>query len=367
MSTMTAIEIGILSLSKTIKKMQFPTNAVVQRCYPELEYLEERLVLSPPLGGGGFSGPGTFSTSEVLTAGAAINIQANQGTSFTAPVANFTDSIATQTSGDFAGTINWGDGSQSAGSITQNPDGSFEVSGTHTYSASGLDYVQSTISVTNPANLPMTGRSNPPANLVVTNPATVAPAALQPDPGNASSSYTPQGLLDLIYVDHNHNLFEDINGKINFYGGNVLSASIGYGPMGRVLDVVYTTGVLVQFDATGIHNLGGNYTSVSITFDATGQLVRDLVDQNHNLIQIDSSGIHTINAGNIQTVNVANINGQLVYDISFTNNQAYQLSSAGILFIGSNISAFSTTFNGTDQTIFVSYENGDKQLNTVMI
>jgi choice-of-anchor C domain-containing protein len=68
-------------------------------------------------------------------------------TSFTAPVATFTDSYPAAPLGNFSATVNWGDGTSSAGIITQ-PGGSgttFAVSGTHTYTAHGTYTVGVTV------------------------------------------------------------------------------------------------------------------------------------------------------------------------------------------------------------------------------
>ena len=69
---------------------------------------------------------------------AATSLTVVEGTSFTLPVANFTDANLVGTIADFSATINWGDGSSSAGIIGQlsTPVGSptqFTVTGTHTY------------------------------------------------------------------------------------------------------------------------------------------------------------------------------------------------------------------------------------------
>jgi hypothetical protein len=62
-----------------------------------------------------------------------LNIQATAGQPFSGAVATFTDVIPGAVLGDFTATIDWGDGTTSAGTITANADGSFTVSGTHTY------------------------------------------------------------------------------------------------------------------------------------------------------------------------------------------------------------------------------------------
>jgi hypothetical protein len=61
------------------------------------------------------------------------------GTQFTVPVATFTDSDTAAPPSEFSATINWGDGTTPlpAGVITGS-DGSFTVTGTHTYAANGM-------------------------------------------------------------------------------------------------------------------------------------------------------------------------------------------------------------------------------------
>jgi hypothetical protein len=59
-------------------------------------------------------------------------------------VASFTDSNAAAVASNFTATINWGDGTTSAGTITGGP--TFLVSGTHTYAVGGTFTVSVTIS-----------------------------------------------------------------------------------------------------------------------------------------------------------------------------------------------------------------------------
>jgi Domain of unknown function (DUF4214) len=69
--------------------------------------------------------------------GTATPIQTTEGTAFSGPVATFTDSYTGNPAAVFTATINWGDGTTTAGTVTGG-SGSFTVSGSHTYTASGL-------------------------------------------------------------------------------------------------------------------------------------------------------------------------------------------------------------------------------------
>ena len=60
-----------------------------------------------------------------------------EGISFTAIVAHFGDTDPNGTLSDYTATIYWGDGASSSGTITANPAGGFNISGSHTYTADG--------------------------------------------------------------------------------------------------------------------------------------------------------------------------------------------------------------------------------------
>ena len=77
------------------------------------------------------------TVSDALLSAASATVTATQGTAFTGPVATFTDANPNPNINDFSATITWGDGNSSVGTITQNADGSFSVSGTDTYQSAG--------------------------------------------------------------------------------------------------------------------------------------------------------------------------------------------------------------------------------------
>jgi choice-of-anchor C domain-containing protein len=73
---------------------------------------------------------------DVITASPVTIPAQTTGTSFTTPVATFTDSPSGAPLSNFAATIDWGDGSTSNGTITQSGT-TYTVNGTHTYAAHG--------------------------------------------------------------------------------------------------------------------------------------------------------------------------------------------------------------------------------------
>src|SRR4029077_20172956 len=61
------------------------------------------------------------------------DVSATFGQAFTGVVATFTDSRDGAQAADFTATIDWGDGSSSAGTIAVDANGGFDVTGTHTF------------------------------------------------------------------------------------------------------------------------------------------------------------------------------------------------------------------------------------------
>jgi hypothetical protein len=69
-----------------------------------------------------------------------------EGVAYTGVLATFTDANTLAVVGDFTASINWGDGSpNSAGTITANNNGGFNVTGTHTYTLQGTKAITATI------------------------------------------------------------------------------------------------------------------------------------------------------------------------------------------------------------------------------
>ena len=80
---------------------------------------------------GGSGGSGSKINPDFVLTG--TQVTATSGQTFTGTVATITGTSATATAGSFSALILWGDGSISAGTVTADPAGGFDVTGTHTY------------------------------------------------------------------------------------------------------------------------------------------------------------------------------------------------------------------------------------------
>jgi hypothetical protein len=96
----------------------------------------------------GVNGTNDALTADVsdatLTAGPTGSVNATATVAFNGPIATFSDADPGGASGDYAATINWGDGTSSAGSISGPSGGSFTVNGSHTYATSGSFFISIT-------------------------------------------------------------------------------------------------------------------------------------------------------------------------------------------------------------------------------
>jgi hypothetical protein len=101
-----------------------------------------------------------------------LNAVATEGAAFTGVVASFTDANSSATAGQFTASINWGDGQTSAGPVTANGQGGFNVTGSHTYAKEGA--YPAAVTITGAAGATATSGSTvhvarsgpPPANLL---------------------------------------------------------------------------------------------------------------------------------------------------------------------------------------------------------
>jgi hypothetical protein len=82
-------------------------------------------------------GNGTLTVTAAPLSATGVNFLAPAGGPYGGPVATFANPDPFASAASYTATITWGDGSSSAGLISDNGDGTFSVSGTHTYTDPG--------------------------------------------------------------------------------------------------------------------------------------------------------------------------------------------------------------------------------------
>ena len=88
------------------------------------------------VGGSTTTDSGSTTVADAPLAAAGTMLSGTEGAALAATVATFTDANPNAPLSDFTATINWGDGRNSIGTITENA-GVFSVAGTHTYAEEG--------------------------------------------------------------------------------------------------------------------------------------------------------------------------------------------------------------------------------------
>jgi hypothetical protein len=178
----------------------------------------------------------TVHVPDAPLTGAGGSFTAQTGTAFTGPVAALTDGDPGGVASDYSVTINWGDGSASAGTVTAAPGG-FRVMGTHTYAAAGT--FLTTVSIADAGGATTVARGTAIVNSVPSAVLTSAPTI-----GSTTAGFS---------------------GSVN-PGGLATTALFEY-----ALDPKYAGGgQLVYTQATPAQAVGSDFTSHSVSASVSG-------------------------------------------------------------------------------------------------
>jgi len=98
------------------------------------------------------SGSASTSVADAALTVSGASVTAVEGAGFSGTLASFTDADPSGSVTDYSATINWGDQTSSAGTVTANGSGGFVVSGSHVYAEEGSYSVTVTLSDAGGAN-----------------------------------------------------------------------------------------------------------------------------------------------------------------------------------------------------------------------
>lgn len=169
-------------------------------------------------GGGGGGGGGT---EQPITATGGQALTGVESASVSGTVATFTDPDAAAQASDYSASIDWGDGSSAGtGTITKNQDGSFSVSGSHTYADEGSYTIKATITDTGDASNTATVTDT--ANV---SDASLAPGSISsPGPVIGQSVSLNAGFSD---ADTTTSSAADFTATVDWGDGNTTNGTVG--------------------------------------------------------------------------------------------------------------------------------------------
>jgi hypothetical protein len=131
------------------------------------------------------------------------------------------------------------------------------------------------------------------------------------------------------------------------------------GPFGQaVLEVVSSTGVLTQFDASGAHQLATGVRSASAAFGTQGEVLI-VVFQNGQLFQFDAAGTHFLASG-ILSANVAcaSAGTQEVLEVVFADGTLVQFDAASAHQLATGVRSASVAFGSIGEVMDLVFQSG---------
>jgi hypothetical protein len=230
---------------------------------------------------------GTLAVQPAPLPAAGVPFTAIAGVPFSGAVATFTNPDPFAGAASYAALISWGDGSNSAG-VVSGSGGTLTVSGSHTYA--------------DPADPPVS-------------------------------------------VQISHNLGYATTATANFTAtvNQAPSVSVAFGPAGEVVEVVYSSGALYQFDAAGAHYIGGGVRSASVAFYAGGEVLL-VTFPSGALVQYDSAGAHPLANGGIRSASLAFGPAGAIYELVDAAGNLTQVDVSGAHFIGGGFRSASVAY-----------------------
>jgi hypothetical protein len=197
----------------------------------------------------------TSTVADASLSGAGINVTATEGTVFNGLVANFQDAGNADPITSYSASIDWGDGNVSAGLITPDGSGGFNVTGTNTYAEEGSYTV--TVTITDEGG----------STLMVTGTTTVGDAVLSGvGTGLSGTAGVPLSGVQVA-------VFDDAGGPED---PSQYTAQIDWGDMSGLDPVGTITPVGTEFSVSGSHTYAtdGTYTvTVTITDEGGSSVV----------------------------------------------------------------------------------------------
>jgi uncharacterized protein (TIGR03118 family) len=249
-------------------------------------------------------------TASIVTSlsGTSKTITPTEATVFNGAVASFTDANTSRNLGDYAATIDWGDGTVSLGAISPNGSGGYDVGGSHVYQTYGHEAVDVSI-------------SDPGSTITVDSTATVA------DANTLAATGTPVSATEGAAFSGNVATFSD---TLVSTSAGAFAATIDWGDGATTAGTV--TGSLGLFTIAGTHTYldEGPFTIRSTVQDVGG----------------------TASAAAQSAANVADTNALTMSPVTFA-------AVSGTLFSGTVVTVSDTNLTAPSNIFHASIDWGD--------
>ncbi len=231
------------------------------------ENLDQRGVARPQ---GAACDIGAFELAPSTFQAAGVPVSATAGVQFNGTVATFTEAVPDTVASDYTATIEWGDGTATAGTVSAASGGGFAVSGSHTY-ASGGTYATS-VKITDVQG----------ASATATSTATVAAAAPPPSPAPPTLAVTsPPTVLTTTSAAFTTTVNpEGLETEVHFEYGPVLG---GANPA--------STAAITYGSVTPNQSVGSGFSNQTVSATVTGLLPN--VTYNVRAVATNSAGSAT--------------------------------------------------------------------------
>jgi hypothetical protein len=257
-------------------------------------------------------------------------IAATVNTPFSGAVASFSDSYTGNVAGDFTATINWGDGSPVTTSTVSGGNGTFTVSGSHTYTTATTD----TVSVTLTEDMPGTGSAMATS---IANVANVTPkgffASVPDAAGYAVLSEGTGNRLHLANATVNGNVGVGGTSALQFDGPAVINGHLDFAAAnnGQYKDNGNNTSATsVNYQAAAVTSALNEVNVLSETLGAekgTNIAISGSMTINASAGTLDASGNRVFNVtsynehdGNVVTINGDAAGDSVVFNFGFSSN-----------------------------------------------
>ncbi|QJW97425.1 beta strand repeat-containing protein [Frigoriglobus tundricola] len=135
------------------------------------------------------------------------------------------------------------------------------------------------------------------------------------------------------------------------------TVAVAFGPLGEVLEVVDSAGVLTQYDATGAHVISGGVRGASVAFEPTGEVLL-VTFRTGALVRYDPTGTYVLNTSGVQSASLTYGPFGEAGEVVDSTGQLTRYDAAGAHALAGGVSSASLAQTPFGEVLFVTYRDG---------